>query len=55
MLTALLLVHAAALAGVLLLARNDVRLVDDNGRPLPRNGAWREQRVPAQPEEVPVP
>lgn len=40
------LVHLAAFAGVLLLARHSVVLVDEQGRPLAPS-PWREQRVPA--------
>ncbi|MDB5097722.1 MAG: hypothetical protein JWM80_2143 [Cyanobacteria bacterium RYN_339] len=46
MLTALLLFHVAALAGVLAFARYDAPLVDD------RPGDWQEQRVAAPPVEV---
>jgi hypothetical protein len=38
--------NAVCLAGVFLFARRDALLVDEQERPLARNGAWRERRVP---------
>jgi hypothetical protein len=44
--------NAACLAGVFLFARRDAVLVDEQERPMARNGAWREKRVPVpQPAE----
>lgn len=37
--------NAAALAGVLALARHDAQLVDEDGRPLDAN--WEERLIPA--------
>jgi hypothetical protein len=47
MLTAALLVNAAAFVAVLLVSRFDSRLVDDNGMAMERNGEWHELVVPA--------
>ena len=46
----LAMLHVAALAGVLLMARYSVMLVDDEGRPI-RPGTWHERVV--APQEVP--
>jgi hypothetical protein len=44
--------NAVCLAGVFLFARRDAVLVDEQERPMARNGAWREKRVPVpQPAE----
>ena len=53
---AVLAVNALCLASVIALTRRDVVLVDEEGRPLERRSAWREQVVPqARPaEEAPV-
>lgn len=45
------MLHVAALAGVLLMARYSVMLVDDEGRPI-QPGPWAE-RVVAAPEVTP--
>jgi len=42
---ALVLFHVAALAGVLLMSRTSVMLVDENGQPVIRNTAWMERTV----------
>ena len=47
MLLTLLLVNAAALAGVLLMTRYSVTLVDERGEKLSRDGAWQERVVEA--------
>ncbi|HEY9721052.1 MAG TPA: hypothetical protein V6D47_03510 [Oscillatoriaceae cyanobacterium] len=43
----IVLLHVAALAGVLILARHSVVLVDEQGRPLGGPSPWTEQRIPA--------
>lgn len=43
----LALAHAAALAGILLLARHSVMLVDEDGHPLERTTGWYERVVPS--------
>jgi hypothetical protein len=52
MLTALFAVHVAALLGVLVLARRDALLVDDEFRPMGRH--WLELRVARRQVELPV-
>jgi hypothetical protein len=52
MLTTLLALHAAALAGLLAFARRDAVLVDDDFRPIA--GDWLESRVERQQAEAPV-
>jgi hypothetical protein len=47
MLPTLLLVNASALAGVLLMSRYSVRLVDERGETLSRDGEWQERVVGA--------
>lgn len=42
---AIVLLHAAALAGVLLMSRYSAVLVDENGRPLARRESWRERVI----------
>jgi UPF0716 family protein affecting phage T7 exclusion len=45
MLLTLLLVNASALAGVLLMSRYSVTLVDERGETLARGGEWQERVV----------
>lgn len=45
----LVLFHVAALAGVLLMSRTSVMLVDENGQAINRNSAWMECTVAQAP------
>ena len=47
MLETLAIVHGLALAGLLVAARTSVRLVDDQGRPLPRRSSRKDQEPAA--------
>jgi hypothetical protein len=46
------LVHLAAFAGVLLMAKYSVALVDEEGRPLTAPSAWTERVVASQEPSV---
>ena len=43
----ILAVQAVSAAGLFLMSRYSVQLVDEQGRPMERNGDWHEQVVPA--------